>query len=274
MKGPKVSVICLCHNQANYVSAAMQSVLDQTYPNIELVVVDDGSDDRSKEIIQKFITNTSAQYIAIPDSIGNCKAFNRGLKIATGEYIIDLAADDVLLPTRVEKGINTFEEQEIGVEFCNVQNIDSDGQPLNVHFTADEVVPEGDIYKELIERYFISPPGMMTKKAVFDDLGGYDENLTYEDFDFWIRSSRRYTYGYTNKILVQKRDVANSLSKAQFQFKSAHQKSTLAVCQKIKRLNKTKQEDAALRRRCLYEIKNCLKQGNLYLIPSFLRLCY
>ena len=109
MKGPKVSVICLCHNQANYVSAAMQSVLDQTYPNIELVVVDDGSDDRSKEIIQKFITNTSAQYIAIPDSIGNCKAFNRGLKIATGEYIIDLAADDVLLPTRVEKGINTFD---------------------------------------------------------------------------------------------------------------------------------------------------------------------
>ena len=274
MNTPKVTVICLCHNQASFVKDAIYSVLNQTYPTIELIVVDDGSADLSKEIIRELISASSVKFIDIPHPIGNCKAFNSGLESATGQYIIDLAADDVLLSSRVEVGIKTFEEKQIGVEFCNVQHISQDGIPLASHFSTADTVPEGDLYQKLIDTYFISPPGMMIKKDVLDQLGGYDENLSYEDFDFWIRSSREFAYGYTNQILVQKRDVANSLSKRQFRFRTTHQESTLAVCQKIKHLNRTKLEDAALRRRCLYEIKNCLKQGNFSLIPPFLRLCF
>jgi len=109
---------------------------------------------------------------------------------------------------------------------------------------------------------------------VLDELNGYDESLTYEDFDFWIRSSRKFQYGYTNKILVKKRDVPGSLSKKQFSLLNKHQKSTLKVCKKIKKLNRSKAENYALRKRCFYEIRNCVKQGNLTLIPSFLRLAF
>jgi len=274
MSSPPVSVICLCHNQAGYVEEAIGSVLNQTYDRIELIVVDDGSTDGSKQKIKEMRQKLDFQFIDITHAIGNCRAFNQGFKLAKGHFVIDLAADDMLLPTRIEKGIRTFSKKKIGVEFCNVMNVDQNGTELKAHFTNGPIIPEGDIYLNLISSYFISPPGMMIKKEVLDALEGYDEHLTYEDFDFWIRSSRDYHYGYTNEVLVQKRDVPDSLSKKQFKWLSKHQKSTLAVCIKIEKLNRTQHEFAALRRRCLYEIKNCLMQGNLLLIPGFLRLVF
>lgn len=271
MNAPKVSVICLCHNHADFVNESINSVLEQTYPNVELIVVDDGSTDNSKGSINK-VLDKEIQFIDIKKSIGNCNAFNKGFEASTGDFIIDLAADDLLLPNRIEEGLKTFETKLVGVEFCNVLNVDPAGDELNVHFSEHAEVPEGDIYKELITTYFISPPGMMMKREVLEELGGYDESLSYEDFDFWIRSSRKYEFGYTNQVLVKKRNVPNSLSKSQFRFLSKHQRSTLKVCKKIKKLNRYNEEKLALRKRCLYEIKNCLKQGNIHLIPSFIKL--
>ena len=270
-ENPLVSVVCLCHNHCAYVTEAIDSVLSQTYPNIELIVVDDGSVDGSKKLIHKIATDEGINFISNSTPMGNCRAFNQGFIESNGAYIIDLAADDVLFPERIQQGLKTF-EQNIGVEFCNVLNIDSEGNEIGKHFATEEKVPQGDIYIDLIQKYIISPPGMMIKRKVLEDLSGYDETLSYEDFDFWIRSSREYLYGYTNEVLVKKRILPNSLSKKQFTFLSKHQESTLRVCRKIKNLNKTKKEDLALRRRCIYEIKQCLKQGNLSLIPGFLQL--
>ena len=253
---------------------AIRSVLNQTYQNTELIVIDDGSSDKSKQVISSTIKGTDIPFIDIKYAIGNCSAFNKGLEQATGDFVIDLAADDILHHDRIEEGIKTFAEKSIGVEFCNVLHIDQLGQELRTHFRAEEDVPEGDLYEQLITSYFISPPGMMFKRAVIESLGGYDEELSYEDFDFWIRSSREHAYGYTNKTLVKKRDVQNSLAKKQFRFLSTHQKSTLAVCRKIKALNRHRSEQEALRRRCFYEMRNCLRQGNIWLIPSFLRLVF
>lgn len=275
---PLVSVICLCHNQLSYVRQGIQSVLDQTYPEIELIVVDDGSTDGSKEMISAFIRDKDIEFIDIPDSIGNCAAFNRGFRLSKGAYIIDLAADDLLLPERVLRGINTFLKTDAGVTFCDVMNVDENEVELGTHYKRDsdevllEEVPEGDVYLELVKRYFISPPGMMIKREVLEELDGYDESLSYEDFDFWIRSSRRWKYAFTDDVLVQKRDIIGSLSDEQFIYKSKHQETTLRVCQKIKALNRTKLEDSALRKRSIYEITQCMKQGNWKLIPGFLRL--
>lgn len=268
---PFVSVICLCHNHAKYVSQAILSVWNQSYPNVELIVVDDGSSDDSKEVIRQKLEGRDIKFIDIHAPIGNCAAFNKGFFYSKGEYIIDLAADDILMPERVLRGVNTFMRSNAGVTFCNVMNITQDGKELDVHFKK-QPIPEGDLYIELIKRYLISPPGMMMKREVLDELGGYDESLSYEDFDFWIRSSRNWDYAYTDEVLVKKRKTEGSLSEKQFQFKTKHQETTLKVCQKVKELNRTKDENLALRRRCLYEVKQCLKQGNLQLIPDFLKL--
>ncbi|WP_424963553.1 glycosyltransferase [Ekhidna sp.] len=274
---PLVSVICLCHNQLPYVREAIQSVWKQSYPYIELIVVDDGSTDGSKEMIESILKGEGVKFIDIESRIGNCAAFNRGFFQSKGEFIIDLAADDILMPDRILEGINTFMKTNAGVTFCDVMNIDQEGDDLDPHFknqngSIQQDIPEGDIYLDLIKRYFISPPSMMIRREVLEELGGYDESLSYEDFDFWIRSSRNWNYAFTNNILVKKRKVMGSLSDHQFRYRTKHQESTLRVCQKIKELNRSKEEDSALRKRCFYEIKQCIKQGNLKLIFHFLKL--
>lgn len=276
---PLVSVICLSHNHLQYIKKAIDSVMKQSYPNVELIIVDDGSSDGTKEWIKSFIENGNAQYIDISMPLGNCFAFNQGFRKSTGDYIIDLAADDILLPERILKGINTFfKSKDAGVTFCDVMNLDEKGNELGTHFKRNhrgiltEKVPVGDIYIDLIKRYFISPPGMMIKREVLEELGGYDESLSYEDFDFWIRSARNWDYAFTDEVLVKKRKVDGSLSEQQFIYKSKHQNTTLNVCQKIKELNRSQEENSALRKRCFYEIKQCIKLGNWGLIPDFIKL--
>lgn len=268
---PLVSIVCLSHNHEEYIEEAIHSVLNQTYKEIEIILVDDASTDNSKAILQSIADRKDIQFIDLRTPHGNCSAFNKALHVSSGEYIIDLSCDDVLLPERVERGLQTFKGKNVGIEFCNVLNIDPNGLALHTHF-SDAFVAEGDLYKTLIQKYHISPPGMMTKRSVLEELGGYDESLTYEDFDFWIRSSRKHAYGYTDSVLVKKRNVPHSLSKKQFKFLTRHQKSTLMVCQKIQQLNQTKEEKNALRMRVIYELKNCLKQGNLHLVPAFAKL--
>src|SRR5690349_14842581 len=152
MDQPVVSVICLCYNHVRFVEEAIQSVLSQTYKHIQLIVVDDASRDGSDAVISK-IVQTYPQIIFIhqTQNVGNCKAFNIGLAKATGDFIIDLAADDILLSDRVEKGVSFFqkENKEVGVQYSDAEWIDETGKHL--YFQSDrfphDQVPQGDVYK-------------------------------------------------------------------------------------------------------------------------------
>ncbi|MEM7249333.1 MAG: glycosyltransferase family A protein [Acidobacteriota bacterium] len=138
---PLVSVICLCYNHASFVEEAIDSVLNQTYPNIQLIVVDDASEDTSKEVIQEKVREVSGiEFLDISQNLGNCKAFNQGLAMANGEYIIDLAADDVLFPTRVARGVQELVKRgsDYGVNFTNAQIIDSEGSFLRNFYELNE----------------------------------------------------------------------------------------------------------------------------------------
>lgn len=278
MNRPLVSVICLSHNHNEFVEESIQSVLDQDYENVELIVVDDGSTDGTKDRIEKMVSGTDIKFLSLQENVGNCTAFNRGFEQSSGEFLIDLAADDVLLKNRITEGLPTFSSEEIGVNFCDAQLIDRSGQILGTHFKRnqegllEEHVHEGDMYEILIKRYFVAAPTMMMKREVLTELGGYDENLSYEDFDFWIRSSRNWQYKFTDKVLVKKRLLKNSHSTSQFRFLSRHQRSTLKVCKKIKGLNRSNSENQALKTRCKYEVRQCLRQCNWQLIPAFLSL--
>ena len=106
MKAPLVSVVCLCYNHERFVGEAVRSVLNQTHPSIQLIVVDDHSTDGSQLIIEKLLTgHPSVEFISLGKNIGNCRAFNKGLEKVAGEFVIDLSADDVLMPARVETGV-------------------------------------------------------------------------------------------------------------------------------------------------------------------------
>ncbi len=278
---PLVSVVCLCYNQKEFAKSALESAITQTYPNIEIIVVDDASTDGSRKEIESFLQDhPDIKFIPLSKNLGNCAAFNLAFARTEGKYIIDLAADDLLLPVRVEMGVADLEmaDKTYGVHFSDAFIIDKEGKILNTHFVRNqdgdliEDIPQGDIYRELITRYFINPPTMMMKREVLEALGGYDETLSYEDFDFWIRSSRKYKYLFNKTPLVKKRVLKKSLSSNQFTFRNKHQTSTQEVCQKILSLNQTKAENQALISRCWYEIRQCLKTLNLQLIPGYLKL--
>lgn len=272
-----VTVICLCHNQKDYVQEALESALQQTHREIQLIVVDDASTDGSKEVIAQFIaTNQEVVYIDLYENQGNCKAFNRALPFVAGEFIIDLAADDILMPARVEIGLQNFAKasSRTGVHISDAELIDTNGKHLSYHSDRfpHTSIPQGIIYKEVIERYFICSPTMMFKKEVIDTLHGYDENLQYEDFDFWVRSSRQYEYIYSPEVLLKKRILRDSLMSRQFKIRSAHQKSTFRICEKILQLNRNDQEKNALHRRLLYEIRINFRLLNWGLCYKYLLL--
>lgn len=277
MASPLVSVICLCYNHAPFVDEAIHSVLRQTYKEIELIVVDDASSDNSVSIIEKLVSSSNQiKFIRLDKNVGNCTAFNIGYRQSKGMYIIDFAADDVLLLNRVEEGVKALEGAGIqyGVQFSDALLIDADGNEIGLHSNKypHDNIPMGDIYKEVVNRYFISGPTMLVRRVVLDTLNGYDEELSYEDFDFWVRSSRRYWYLYIPMPLVKRRILPQSMKSRQFVKGSSQLRSTIRVCNKIKELNETWEENAALKQRIRYEIKLCLKLFDLSLAIDYWKL--
>jgi glycosyltransferase involved in cell wall biosynthesis len=277
MSTPLVTIICVCYNQARFVEAALDSVINQTYNDIELIVIDDGSTDGSPKIIKRWIANHPETTLLInATNLGYCKTFNKAYKISKGEYVIDLAADDILLPNRVEVGIKVFMKagQDYGVTFSDAEHVEEQGTLLRLHSDKypHHTIPSGDIYKDVIDRYFICSPTMMFRRSVIDHLSGYDELLAFEDFDFWIRASRKFKFIYTPEVLLKKRSVSNSMSKNQFKKSSTQRWSTLRVCQKIKELNVTNEETDALKQRVRYEIKLSLRLLDVRLGVAYFKL--
>jgi glycosyltransferase involved in cell wall biosynthesis len=277
MSLPRVTVICLCYNQARFVKEAIQSVFDQTYQPIELIVLDDASTDNStSEILEALKDHPEVKFIQMTTNRGNCRAFNHALSFATGVFIIDLAADDLLLKQRVAKGVAALSEagERFGVNFSDADWIAEDGTHLYRHSDRfpHHTVPTGDVYKSLIELFFICSPSMMFTREVIDSLGGYDESLAYEDFDFWIRSSRRFKYCYTPEVLVKKRTVKDSMSVNQFTRGNPQLRSTYRVCEKIIDLNRSNDEKRALAKRIRYEMRVCLRLLNFSLFIDYARL--
>lgn len=265
-----VSIICLCHNHNRFVELAIESVLQQSYEHIELIVVDDASEDGSRAIVENMSAIHGFQTYFATSNIGNCKAFNIGLKLSHGKYIIDLAADDQLFPDRILQGVKNIEQkgENFGVDFCDVELIDENGKSLGTHFKRGDdgklidAVEEGDLYQTLVEKFYISAPSMMMRRKVLEKLKGYDENLSYEDFDFWVRSARDNEYTFNNKILVKKYVLSNSLSSIQYQKKNRHCMTTAIVCEKAYNLNRTEGENMALLKRINYELKWALITEN------------
>ncbi|MEA5141580.1 glycosyltransferase family 2 protein [Arcicella rigui] len=262
---PTVSIIALCYNHEKFIEASIQSVLKQSYQAIELIIMDDCStDDSRNKILAISQKHPSIKIIFNERNLGNCKSFNQALKYAKGKYIIDLATDDILLPERVRKQVEAFENAttDTGVVFSNLDFIDENATYLKTFYKAEQNVPSGDIYEALIRKSFILPSSMMIKKEVFDELKGYDETLAYEDFDFWIRSSRNWKYKYLPEILTQQRIVSGSLSTKFIQKKNHLVPSTVQVCKKILALNRSASENKALVERLHLVLRQCVFSEN------------
>lgn len=277
---PLVTVICLCFNHKPFVADAIKSVLSQEYPNVELIVVDDASTDGSGEVIRQVCEEHTINYILNAENMGNCRAFNHAYQESKGEFIIDLAADDMLLPNRISVGVDELNEKGPGfsVHYSNAMIIDQNDQVLGLHTETTRTIdpnlpmPEGDVFSEVLARYFICPPTLMARKQVFDELKGYDEDLSFEDFDFLVRSSRQFQFCYSPEVLVKRRIVKGSKSKGQYKKGSKDLWSVLAVCKKALGMVRNKEERDALNQRLEYECRQVIIHKEPEIVTEYLNL--
>jgi len=271
MPSPLVTVICLCYNHARFVREAIESVLVQSYPSVQLIVVDDASTDGSVDAINKIISGQQAEFISLEENIGNCRAFNKGLTLAKGEFVIDLAADDVLMADRIEKQVALFQSlpPEYGVAFSDAEYIDEHGAVLKYHFDyllkkgLLHNIPQGEVYADVVSKYFIPSPTMMMRRSVLEMLGGYDDSLAYEDFDFWVRSSRFCKYAFLHERTTKIRKSRTSMSAGWYQRGDRQLHSTYLVCKKVQALNRDQKEVDALVQRVRFELRQSVFTKNV-----------
>lgn len=199
---PTVSVIIPTYNRAHMVGRAIQSVLNQTYQDFELIVVDDGSTDNTDEVVKGF-DNERPRYIRYKENKGAQVARNTGLKAARGEYIALLDSDDEWLPEKLEKQINKFKSvsNNVGLIYCGKTNINKKtGEILN------EIVPteRGDVFKNLINHNFTAGSTPLIKKLCFIKAGYFDTELpAFQDYDLWLRISMHYKFNFVAENLVK-----------------------------------------------------------------------
>lgn len=287
LQDPLVTVICHCYNHETFVSDSLNSVLNQNYTPIEIIIVDDCSTDNSVSVITEFVLKyPQIIFIKNIQNLGITKSFNKVLKIAKGDYIIDFAADDILLPDCIAIQIATFRNstyKNLAIVYGNAELITEKGKFESYYFNVNvskKVLtkrPTGNIYVTLITsgKTFCSVSGMI-KREVYDALNGYDERLEYEDYDFWIRASRIYEIDFIDEILIQKRVVKDSLETYFFKKNNSRARkinySTYLILKKTIQLNRTKSEDLAIQKRVHYEIIHCWKNKNYSLLARNLSL--
>lgn len=210
---PKVSVIIPLYNRERYIAETVKSVLDQTYKNIELIVVDDGSTDNSRNIIETFSERITILEHTKKVNKGQSASINLGIRHSSGKYIAILDSDDLFAPEKIQAQVLFLEENEdIGLVYSNGFVIDSSGKTL-YHFYSDAPYETSDPSKVLMNCYFLLPNNALMRRSALNAAGLFDEKLrSGQDHDMAIRMAEVTKLAYIEKDLFYYRKHAQSIS--------------------------------------------------------------
>jgi glycosyltransferase involved in cell wall biosynthesis len=210
---PLVSIVIPAYNRQDFVGDAIQSVLEQTFQDFELIVIDDGSTDSTASIVKAF-NSDRIKYVYQPNG-GRSSARNHALRLARGSYIAFLDSDDLYLPDKIARQVAFLDQhQEFGMVYTSAYCIDEYGAPLKSTY---EAIVSGRIYDEIAfyKPVTITLPTVMVRREVLDRAGGFDEAMKrFEDTDMWRRISRHCRIGamreYTCKLRTHRDNVISS----------------------------------------------------------------
>lgn len=200
---PLVSVITATYNMADYVCEAVDSVLAQTVPDVQCVVVDDGSTDRTREVLARYADDPRVKVLH-QENAGQTVSKNRGLAAADGEFVGFCDADDRWRPEKLAVQLPLLQKGDgVGVVYADFQCIGPAGEPLE---TPRWRCRSGRITGPLLADNFVHFPTVLTRKAVLEECGGFDEGLSMAiDYDLWLRVSTRYDFLHVPQVLVDYR---------------------------------------------------------------------
>jgi len=205
-RAPLVSIIIPTFNYGRYISNAINSALQQTYPNVEIVVVDDGSTDETQVVLAKYEGKIRS---IRQDNQGASAARNRGIREAEGEYIAFLDADDRYRPDNIARKLSYLQQRpEFRWCYSNCVWVDASGREGMRGDQIDSMLlslhAEGDVFLKALSGYLLGTNLFLFHRAVLQTVGGFDESLkVLEDYDVYVRAAHDYPIGYVDEVLVE-----------------------------------------------------------------------
>jgi glycosyltransferase involved in cell wall biosynthesis len=211
MTHPCVSIVMAAKNYARFLPAAIDSVLGQTRPDWELIIVDDGSTDSTAIVVQWYLGDLRIRYLG-SDRLGQSRAKNLGLAFCRGDYIAYLDADDIWEPTKLEKQLLHFHENHrLGVCFTQRTLINERGEFLPSKPAPP--LPRGPVLDKLFLRNFVCFSSVVVKRVVFEHVGRFSPEWDLSiDYDLWLRVAPHYYFDYVDEPLVRYRTGHGNLS--------------------------------------------------------------
>lgn len=209
---PLVSVLMPVYNAERYVVEAVESILNQTFTDFEFIIINDGSTDRSLEILQLYARQDKRVRLISRENQGLVKTLNEGVDLAVAPYIARMDADDISYPDRLFKQVNFLNEHpNYVVVGSRTQLIDEDGDPLSL-FSLHTTHKEIDLAHLQGRGGAIAHPAAMFRKNEFNAVGGYRlEFIHAEDLDLWLRMAEVGELGNLPNLLLDYRQHLTSI---------------------------------------------------------------
>ncbi|MFC1839288.1 glycosyltransferase family 2 protein [Thermodesulfobacteriota bacterium] len=256
----EVSVIISTYNRAERVCRAIRSVLDQTFSDYEIIVIDDGSTDDTRMRLEEF--GESIKLILHDETRGVSASRNSGIKQANGNYIALLDSDDYWLPEKLETQIRFFRENPNAL-ICQTNEIwIRKGRRVNP--AKKHLKPSGDIFIPSLKLCLVSPSAVMMKRYLFDEIGLFDEEFPVcEDYDLWLRIGCKYpVYLIDRNLLVKEGGAPDQLSISmkgmdRFRVRSMTKLLERGVLNEMQKKALLKE----LEKKCLIYGEGCIKRG-------------
>ena len=267
---PIVTAVIPTYNRGWTLAEAVESVLAQDYPALELIVVDDGSTDDTPSILADY---GSRIRVIRQENRGVSAARNRGIADANGEYIAFLDSDDLWRPGKISSQV-TFFQSHREARICQTEEIwIRRGRRVNPRLRHKK--PSGWIFTQSLALCLISPSAVMLARALFNDIGFFDETLpACEDYDLWLRVACKYPVYLIEKALTVKRGGhADQLSSAAGLDRYRIRALLKIIDSGILSASQRQSATAALKNKCRIYAAGCRKRGRLKEADDYDRLC-
>lgn len=216
---PLVTVIAVSYNHASFVAETLESIRSQSYPRLQIVIVDDCSADSSQEIVRNWIAShgVNCTFSAHQKNKGLCASLNEALGHVKGKYVAMISCDDSWLSDKIARQVAWMEAlpEEVGVVYSDADRMNEKGEELAGTFIREYrksgPMPEGDIFSELLQGNFIPAMAVLVRAACYARVGGFDESLYYEDYDMWLRIAKHFRFSYMPAVVAKYRVRGGSL---------------------------------------------------------------
>ncbi len=264
-----VSVVVPAYNREGTIVRSINSILEQTYQNLECIVVDDGSMDHTQEVVSR-IEDSRVRYIRLEKNMGPSVARNVGIRESRGDYIAFNDSDDLWLPDKLERQMQRAAcDDEIGMVYCSYL-YQKDGKAFQIPSeTCARDTLEGYIFDSLWDSNKIGTPTILVKRECIETCGGFAEDLrSLEDWEFVLRVSGKYKIAYVDEILVH----------AKYSPKGVNEQYALqaeAIWHIMKQYRQTKGNDPQMVRLLLHKLALIWEEDKAAyweqaLVPSFI----